>query len=60
VIPLTHFDQYFATHRYNSFKIPSIQKKRNNEESESMTGKRIRTAGRRRNRRTRRRNRRKN
>jgi hypothetical protein len=59
VIPLTDFDQYFGTYRYNSFKIPSIQKKRSNEESE-MTGKRIRTAGRRRNRRTRRRNRRKN
>lgn len=60
VIPLTDFDRYFETYRYNSFKIPSMQKKRSNEESESITGKRIRTAGRRRNRRTRRRNRRKN
>ena len=59
VIPRADFDQYFETYRYNSFKIPSIQKKRTNE-SESITGKKIRTAGRRKNRKTRRKRTRKN
>lgn len=59
VIPFTQLYQYFETYRYNSFKIPSIQKKRNNEESESIPGKRTK-AGRRRIRMTRRKRTRKN